>query len=208
MALNYTVKQGDCISSISYEYGFFPDTIWNHPQNKELKEKRKDPNVLMPGDVVFVPDLRVKEVSKETDTVHKFQLKNTPIKLEIQLMCVDVPLKDIKFKLDVDGLELEGKTDSGGWLRQSIPPSAKQAILLLENGSRFDLRLGFQDPIDEVSGLKGRLRMLGYFEGRLDGEVNDEFNEAIKAFQQSQGLEISGEADSSTKSKLKELTIQ
>ena len=62
MAENYQVKQGDCISSIAFEKGFFPDTIWNHPENENLKELRKDPSVLLPGDSVYIPDKRLRNL--------------------------------------------------------------------------------------------------------------------------------------------------
>ena len=70
MATNYQVKPGDCVSSIAFEHGFFPDTIWNHPSNKQLKEKRKDPNTLCAGDSVYIPDLREKVVNKPTNQMH------------------------------------------------------------------------------------------------------------------------------------------
>ena len=34
----YTVKQGDCISSIADKYGFFPDIIWNDSKNSKLEQ--------------------------------------------------------------------------------------------------------------------------------------------------------------------------
>ena len=57
MARYYTVRQGDYLSKISSENGFFDHTIiWNHPNNAELKEKRQNPSVLYPGDQLFIPD--------------------------------------------------------------------------------------------------------------------------------------------------------
>src|SRR5438552_1759525 len=101
MAINYQVQQGDCISSIASEHGFFPDTIWNHPNNVRLKEKRLNPNALMPGDVVFVPDLRLKEVRGATNQVHKFRVKNTPAKLHLQFMFQGKPRANVPYTLTI-----------------------------------------------------------------------------------------------------------
>ena len=53
-----TISLGDSIPSLAKDNGFFPDTIWNHPQNAGLRSKRKSQNQLYPGDEVFIPELR------------------------------------------------------------------------------------------------------------------------------------------------------
>lgn len=63
----YAVKQGDCMESIAQKFGLFWEKIWNHPKNVKLNEQRKDPNVLYPGDVVFVPEKEDKEESGATE---------------------------------------------------------------------------------------------------------------------------------------------
>src|SRR4030095_14342956 len=53
----YTVKQGDHVAGIAFRFGLSDfRTIWDHPNNTELKNKRQNPNVLFPGDVLYVPD--------------------------------------------------------------------------------------------------------------------------------------------------------
>jgi hypothetical protein len=82
----HTVKQGECISSIADKYGLFWDTLWNHPENAELKRQRKDPNVLLAGDEVFIPEKEEKNESCETEQTHRFRLKGVPAKLRLRLM--------------------------------------------------------------------------------------------------------------------------
>lgn len=86
MAEDYKVKDGDCLSSIAFSKGFFWETLWNHGDNSSLKSKRKDPNVLNPGDVVHIPDLTLNEESCATEAEHKFKLKGVPAKLKIKLL--------------------------------------------------------------------------------------------------------------------------
>ena len=66
------VEPGDCFYNLSRQEGFHWETLWNHSNNADLRERRKHPNVLLPGDEVFVPDLTVKEVARPTDQRHRF----------------------------------------------------------------------------------------------------------------------------------------
>jgi Putative peptidoglycan binding domain len=203
MAINYQVKQGDCISSIAFENGFFPDTIWNHPGNAELKKKREDPNVLMPGDLVFVPDKRPKEVSEPTNQVHKFKCKNTPEKFKLQLMIGGEPRVGEEYELEIGDLKFSGKTDSQGRIEQSIPPNAKKGKLLLAKGEEvYQLQLGNLNPSDEITGAQGRLWNLGLYFGAIDGKMSDELEEAILEFQVSRNIEPDGELNQATKDAL------
>ncbi|MEK7724532.1 MAG: LysM peptidoglycan-binding domain-containing protein, partial [Acidobacteriota bacterium] len=132
MAENYQVRSGDCISSIAFANGFSPDTIWNHPNNAALKAKRKDPNVLLPGDIVFVPDKRLKEVREPTNQVHKFMVKNVPAKFRIQIMENNEPQANVPFTLTVDGKVVSNpgdRTTSTGMVICSILPNAIEGLL-------------------------------------------------------------------------------
>jgi hypothetical protein len=207
MPTNYIVQEGDCISSIAFENGFFEDTLWNHPNNAELKNKRKDPNVLMPGDVVFIPDIRIKEVPEPTNQVHKFVIKGVPAKLSLRLVYDDGPRRKEPYILDIDGKILKGTTDSDGYIRISIMPNAKKGKLTIGTGERlmeYNLRLGRLDPVDEITGIQTRLRNLGFNCGHINGIFDEETKQALEAFQASAGLPTTGEIDSATKAKLKQ----
>jgi N-acetylmuramoyl-L-alanine amidase len=202
---NHEVKQGDCISSIAFKYGFFKDTIWNHPKNAELKKKRVDMNVLLPGDVVFVPDKQLKELSEPTDHVYKYKCKNTPEKFKLQLFIEDEPRANEEFELEIDGLKFSGKTDSQGKLEQSIPPDAKSGKLSLNKGEEvYQLLLGNLNPHNEISGVQGRLRHLGFYFGSIDGKMSDELEHAIQEFQITKDIEPDGELNQETLDAIKQ----
>ncbi len=205
MPINHQVKQGDCISSIAFENGFSPDTIWNHPSNAELKKKREDPNVLMPGDMVFVPDKRPKEVSESTNQVHKFKCKNTPEKFKLQLMIGGEPRVGEEYELEIEDLKFSGKTDGQGRIEQSIPPDAKNGKLILANGEEvYQLQLGRLNPSDEITGAQGRLWNLGFYFGAIDGKMSDELEEAVQEFQFTKNIEPDGKLTPATIAALKD----
>lgn len=86
MPQEYKARQGDCISSIAADNGFFWETLWNHPDNAALKKKRNDPNVLLPGDIVHVPDKEARIEKSATEQKHVFKRKSVPAKLRMRLV--------------------------------------------------------------------------------------------------------------------------
>ena len=53
----HMVKEGECLDSIALDHGFADwRTIYDHPKNTDLRSKRPDPNVIHPGDKLFIPD--------------------------------------------------------------------------------------------------------------------------------------------------------
>lgn len=86
MAIDHTVRDGDCFDSIAMQHGFFPDTLWNHASNDALREERQDPNVLLPGDIVHIPDLTLGEESGATEKLHRFRRKGVPARLRMVFM--------------------------------------------------------------------------------------------------------------------------
>ena len=200
----HTVRQGDCISSIADKYGFFPDTLWNHAENAQIKQKRKDPNVLLAGDEVFIPDKQEKTESCATEQRHRFRKKGVPAKFVLQLLDDDQPRAGVDYTLEIDGQVFSGKTDSEGKLEHSIPPDAKKGKLVIDGTEEHELELGELDPITEERGLRARLENLGFIAG-TQGSSADELKEAIEAFQQKNNLKVTGKADDQTRNKLLEI---
>jgi N-acetylmuramoyl-L-alanine amidase len=203
---DYRVKQGECISSIAQRHGFFWETIWNHPNNAELKQRRGDPNVLYPGDVLFIPEKEEKQESGATEQRHRFRLKGVPAMLRIRLMDNDEPRGDESYTLEIDGELLSGTTDDDGNIEQPIPPDASRGRLLVgEAQDEYLLDLGRIDPIGEISGVQARLNNLGFDCGEVDGVLGPRTKAALREFQANYGLTDSGTADQATRDKLLEV---
>ncbi|MGQ9695142.1 MAG: PGRP and LysM peptidoglycan-binding domain-containing protein [Thermodesulfobacteriota bacterium] len=203
---DYTVKQGDCLSSIASKYGLFWEKIWNHPKNAQLKEKRKDPNVLYPGDVLFIPDKEEKEEPASTEQRHRFRVKGVPAMLRLQFKHGDQPRANELYTLEIDGMIISGNTDGEGRIEQHLPPKAKRGKLLLgEYQEEFILEFGHLDPIEEISGVQARLNNLGFDCGKVDGILGPKTEAALKEFQKQYGLLVTGKIDEQTINKLKNI---
>lgn len=84
--IEFRVREGDCMISIAEKHGFFWETLWNLPENAELKNTHEDHTILLPGDIVYIPELREKKESVAAEQIHTFQRKGIPAKLRLQMM--------------------------------------------------------------------------------------------------------------------------
>jgi hypothetical protein len=199
----YKIKQGECISSLSFRYGFFPETLWEHPKNSELKKLRKELHQLVSGDKVYVPALTENKFPAASDQKHRFRLKGVPEQLNLCFLYSDGnPKANIPYEIVIDKIRREGKTDAKGEVMEWLPPSAKCATITLETGEEQTFDLGHIDPISEVSGVLQRLANLGYYEGEYFDDLNEEALDAIRYFQESEGLEANSELNDETRDKL------
>ncbi|MCC7375949.1 MAG: peptidoglycan-binding protein [Verrucomicrobiales bacterium] len=88
-----------------------------------------------------------------------------------------------------------------------IRPDADAIQLRIQDGDGWEewpIRLGHLDPLDTPSGVQQRLRNLHY-QCDSTGVWDDATREALREFQEAQGIEVNGDADSATQSKLREI---
>src|SRR4051812_7845845 len=67
MSTRYTVRPGDSLSSIATRNGFSSwRDIYDHPDNALLRARRPTPNVIVPGDVIIIPDAPAMDPGSKT----------------------------------------------------------------------------------------------------------------------------------------------
>lgn len=79
----YTVRRGDTLSHIAARHGLANwRTIYNAtPENDEFRRTHPDPNLIFPGDRVFVPNPRQKQETVPTTTRTRFRVRGTGVRL-------------------------------------------------------------------------------------------------------------------------------
>jgi N-acetylmuramoyl-L-alanine amidase len=180
----HIVQSGEHIGVIANSFGFenFSE-LWNHPNNAALKEQRKSPFLLAPGDELFIPDRTLLVFSRSTAASHDFKVNVDRIQLQLRLLGQDSkPLKDAKVKLQVDPAESGAAssqreqtltTDGAGKIVAAISKTCLVGGLVV-GGLEYELKIGGLDPLDTDTGLAQRLTNLGYFVPPFeDGVVQD-----------------------------------
>ena len=211
MAPYHTVKQGEYLSKIAAQYGFADfHPIWDHPENAELKQKRKHPNILFAGDRLFIPNRQAKNEGAATEQRHSFKSKGERPLLRIVLKDInDNPIANTNCILEVDGTNHELTTNGVGLIEQAIPKTAEKGKLTIQDTQVLididGLRIGHLDPIDTIPGQRARLNNLGYYIDTTDRPEEEELQSAIEEFQCDHQLTVDGVCGPDTQAKLKEI---
>jgi Putative peptidoglycan binding domain len=217
MGTFYRVQRGDCLSSIAEQWGFSDyNTIYRDSGNDAFRQKRPNPNIIYPEDVLFIPDRRSKELARPTDQLHRFVLKQPKVLLRLCLKDdLHQPYQNKRYHLRVGSHHHHDSTNENGMLEHRIPANAFEGEITIfirdddpsDQGYTFTLNLGHLDPVDETSGVDARLTNLGFAPLEVENHQlsNEERVQALKAFQDRFGLEVTGQADEATRQKLREL---
>ncbi|MBI2900915.1 MAG: peptidoglycan-binding protein [Planctomycetes bacterium] len=107
------VQPGDHIAKIAAD-NCLSDwrTIWE--ASADVREKRKNPHMLCPGDVLTVPVSPDGEESGQTEKTHPFQSPGQPLTLRIRILHPDcAAVADAPFTLEIPGMIVKRKNDKG-----------------------------------------------------------------------------------------------
>lgn len=207
---SHVVKAGEGLSEIAEQHGFLWRTLWEHPDNEELREVRESPEVLLPGDRVTIPPLRARDATIATGQRHTFRRKGVPAKVIVNV--VDPhgrPLEDKRYEIEIGGERATGHTGKGGRVEHWVACTEHSLRLrvwpdepTLPRTLLFEISLGHLDPVDTLRGARDRLWNLGYLCPRGDGPLDAETRSAIARFQASLDLPATGDLDAITKARL------
>ncbi len=143
--------------------------IWFDARNQQLREDRGHPNILLPGDVVLVPEREIGWESGATEKRHRFRRKGSLVEIRIRLHRFGEPRADEPYHVEIGNAVYPGstqRTDQNGLAIVRIPADAMHAILVVgDDEEEYELLVGHMDPIDSVTGIHSRLENMGFDAG-------------------------------------------
>ncbi|HEY2407227.1 MAG TPA: peptidoglycan-binding domain-containing protein [Polyangiaceae bacterium] len=192
------------MSSIAADYGFVNwKTLYDHPANAALKKLRPNPNALVPGDRVAIPEQIPMSGQHALGQWHEIRIKTAPTTLKVQFLGRDgKPLANAPYTFEIGSELREGTTDGSGVLKEKADPTLSSARVTLNPNTDdervYNLQLGALDDASTVSGAQARLKNLDYYTGPIDGRLDDETRFALRLFQKDNGLEETARLDDDT----------
>jgi len=201
MPTNHTVVQGECLSRIAAQYGFADyRVIYDDPANAAFKKSRPNPNVICPGDLLVIPDRRLKVLSLATGARHKVVIARPKAAVRLDMQVTEPHF----YELVIADQTFKGKTDGKSPIEHAISPLAEKGRIDLwpavggnetkkEGFFSWELQLGHLDPPETIAGVQARLANLGYYNGPIDDTESLDLHLAVAAFELKVGLDITGD---------------
>lgn len=138
--------------------------MYDDARNARLRTLRSNPNALVRGDVVFVPDPDPRIEESATNRRATYRTIALPTRLRIRLEGRSVN----DYELRVAGASIKGQVGPGGMIDEPIPGDATAAELIMKpthlpgQEDRWTIALGTLDDISELAGVQARLDNLGF----------------------------------------------
>jgi Putative peptidoglycan binding domain len=201
--LPYVVRQGDYLSKLAHRFAFDADAVWNHSSNESLRSIRDNPEVLAPGDVLFIPD-RAQEkkcvITNGTTNRYAAKVPTTAVILKLRDPAGNA-IAGKAYRVTGVGTPITGSSDDRGVVSFRVPLHVWEVVVVLEDGGSVRVLVGHMDPPQTASGALKRLRHLGY-RAPASFEPEDALRLMVTRFQREQKLTVSGNIDEQTASAL------
>ncbi|MGI4755350.1 MAG: peptidoglycan-binding domain-containing protein [Janthinobacterium lividum] len=205
----HTIVAGENTDRLALKHGLFAETVWSHQRNHALHAQRESRNVLYPGDMLYLPPITRKQLTVETGQRYTLRRKGVPSTLRLRLLDDYRPLANVAWVLEVEGaLTLQGITANDGVVEVYVAATASTGMLrFLCRGQQQNVTVNLRTlvPPRETDGWRQRLRNLALPCGEVAADPNALSAAdvaALKRFQESWGLPITGKPDDDTLRKL------
>ncbi len=211
MMIKHVVAPGQTAEGIIWSYTLDDyKAVWMNGDNAKLRDARPDPNLLMPGDTIVIPEPKPKTYSLATGKNHRIVLKVPKKELRLRILLhKDEPLAGAGYRLSVDGEKnpRQGTTDGDGLLKEVVRCDRAGALLEID-GRKFRLRFSYLCPFpaapeESVAGVSSRLACLGYEAGGAS-RPSPALQGALSLYQRDAEIDHTGELDSATRDQLAE----
>jgi hypothetical protein len=196
----YIVRQGDYLAKLAFVHGFDADQVWNDPKNDDLRKLRPNPNILAPGDILYIPESKKDELPIEKGADNNYSA--TVPKVEVTLMFQDIdgnPLGgepcEILGLTSTGGENSPDKTEADGKLTLKVPVTLREvSVHFPQRNVTYTSRVGDMDPTSEASGHQKRLANLGFLPTDPETRLDDAelFSLAVRQFQVKNNIDPDG----------------
>ena len=216
----YVIRQGDYVAKLAHRHGFDAAEVWQLPKNETLRRKRGSPDILYPGDILYIPERDQPGQSVRAGGEQRYRARVPSTTVSLQLLDDGQPIADQECEVvgvaaAVAGQPVVVKTDGDGRIELDVPVIVDEFEVYVPSlHTTYAVRVGHMDPTAEMLGVVKRLRNLGYLDDDDDdgdepdeeGDFPDEDEDvaaAIAAFQHDRGMIITSVADGALLAALK-----
>ena len=191
----HTVERGESLSLIGRRLRIPWKKIWEHAENAELRKKRGNPNILHPGDRLYIPDLKVHEVDCAPNRSHKFRTSGA-VWIRIAVVGLDhKPVSGVAYRFLFDDIKQPERKTNGKGIAEAELPSGVRDVQLRLPWATLPVRVAELAPAHTIRGIQQRLQNLGFDPGSIDGIDGPDTARAISEFQVQEGIPVTGKPD-------------
>ncbi len=197
----YVVKQGEFLAKIAHLRGFDAQEVWDHPKNAALKQQRKQPALMCPGDILWMPRTGREPHQLLLQSNNKFRAQLPVVRIQHEFSVDGEPLADLEYRVYGMGEVFEDVSDEQGKIDVDVPIHVPSVKVVFETGMVYRLQVGHSDPANSETGAMQRLKQLGYMSDWDHGSVEAterSYALALEGFQRQHDLKPTGVLDEAT----------
>lgn len=205
----YVIRQGDYLTRLAHDHGFDADAVWDHADNRTVRE-RSEREILAPGDVLRLPEPERDDHDLRANTTNTYRAQVPRVRISIALADESGAIANERCIVEGASPRAEElQTDGDGVLSFRVPLTVREVrVSVPALRLSFPVCVAHLDPMTTPSGVRARLRHLGYYRAAPTARSEDRWDEpalaaAITLFQRAQRLDPTGVMNDDTRDALR-----